>query len=220
MTAFSLTHKLRAAFICVFLFAASSLYAAPQLAPETERFVTFKTDLGTIVLELYPKEAPITVANFLAYVDSGFFDGTIFHRVLPNFVVQGGGYTINFVQKETLDPIKNESDNGLKNGYLTLSMARTNSLNSATSQFFINLKPNTNLDPKEGTNSGYAVFAKVISGSDVVHAIEAEPQGIFKSRGYPNAPNAAVRILKASRGSTMTRDAAKRVSKFKGMLAQ
>lgn len=214
------THKLRLLLASILLLSTTALNAADQLADQKERFVTLKTDLGTIVLELYTKEAPITVANFLAYVDSGFFDGTIFHRVLPNFVVQGGGYTINFVQKETFSPIKNESDNGIKNGYLTLSMARTNHLDSATSQFFINLKPNTNLDPKEGTNSGYAVFAKVISGSDVVHAIESEPQGIFKSRGFPNAPSAAVRILKASRGSTMTKDAEKRVSKFKGMIAQ
>ncbi len=192
------------------LFTLVSITSQAEVSSEQDRFVTFKTDLGSIVLELYPKEAPITVANFLAYVDNGFYDGTIFHRVLSNFVVQGGGFTINFERKPTLPTIKNESDNGLKNSYLTLSMARTNRIDSATSQFFINLKPNTNLDAKEGTNTGYAVFAKVISGSDIVHDIEAEPQGIFTSRGYPNAPNAAVRILKANRGSTMTKNAEKK----------
>ena len=169
----------------------SSLVAAQQ-NPQ----VSLKTDLGTIVIELYPKEAPITVANFLAYVDSKFYDGTIFHRVIPGFVVQGGGMNFEFAGKATRDPIKNESSNGLKNDYKTLSMARTNDPDSATSQFFINLRANPSLDAKEN-KPGYAVFGKVVEGMDVVEKIVAEPRGMF--RAFPDAPNYAVRILSATR---------------------
>nr|WP_304441693.1 peptidylprolyl isomerase [Cellvibrio sp. PSBB006] len=169
----------------------SSLVAAQQ-NPQ----VSLKTDLGTIVIELYPKEAPITVANFLAYVDSKFYDGTIFHRVIPGFVVQGGGMNFEFAGKATRDPIKNESNNGLKNDYKTLSMARTNDPDSATSQFFINLRANPSLDAKEN-KPGYAVFGKVVEGMDVVEKIVAEPRGMF--RAFPDAPNYAVRILSATR---------------------
>lgn len=158
--------------------------------------VALKTDLGTIVVELYPKEAPITVANFLEYVDSKFYDGTIFHRVIPGFVVQGGGMTFEFAGKPTRDPIKNESSNGLKNEYKTLSMARTNDPDSATSQFFINLRANPSLDAKEG-KPGYAVFGIVVEGMDVVEKIVAEPRGMYRS--FPDAPNYAVRILSATR---------------------
>ena len=169
----------------------SSLVAAQQ-NPQ----VSLKTDLGTIVIELYPKEAPITVANFLEYVDSKFYDGTIFHRVIPGFVVQGGGMNFEFAGKATRDPIKNESSNGLKNDYKTLSMARTNDPDSATSQFFINLRANPSLDAKEN-KPGYAVFGKVVEGMDVVEKIVAEPRGMF--RAFPDAPNYAVRILSATR---------------------
>ena len=169
----------------------SSLVAAQQ-NPQ----VSLKTDLGTIVIELYPKEAPITVANFLEYVDSKFYDGTIFHRVIPGFVVQGGGMNFEFAGKATRDPIKNESNNGLKNDYKTLSMARTNDPDSATSQFFINLRANPSLDAKEN-KPGYAVFGKVVEGMDVVEKIVAEPRGMF--RAFPDAPNYAVRILSATR---------------------
>ena len=169
----------------------SSLVAAQQ-NPQ----VSLKTDLGTIVIELYPKEAPITVANFLEYVDSKFYDGTIFHRVIPGFVVQGGGMNFEFEGKATRDPIKNESGNGLKNDYKTLSMARTNDPDSATSQFFINLRANASLDAKEN-KPGYAVFGKVVEGMDVVEKIVAEPRGMF--RAFPDAPNYAVRILSATR---------------------
>lgn len=163
--------------------------------------VTLKTDLGTIVVELYPKEAPITVANFLEYVDSKFYDGTIFHRVIPGFVVQGGGMNFEFAGKPTRDPIKNESNNGLKNEYKTLSMARTNDPDSATSQFFINLRANPSLDAKEG-KPGYAVFGIVVEGMDVVEKIVAEPRGMF--RAFPDAPNYAVRILSATRVDAST----------------
>lgn len=168
-----------------------------EVSAQNERYVTFNTDLGTLIIELYPEQAPITVANFLHYVDSGFYEGTIFHRVIPSFVVQGGGFTYDFQRKETAEPIKNESDNGLENKYLTLSMARLNHPDSATSQFFINLKHNESLDGGDN-KPGYAVFGKVVEGESVVEKIVAEPRGVFKA--FPEAPNAAVRILEAQRG--------------------
>ncbi len=184
-------------------------------AEDSDTLVTFNTDLGPMLIELYPEQAPITVANFLQYVDSDFYDGTIFHRVIPGFVVQGGGFTFDFNRKETSDPIKNESDNGLKNTYLTLSMARTNAVDSATSQFFINLKHNEPLDGSP-EKPGYAVFGKVIQGEAVVEKIVAEPRGIFRS--YPDAPNAAVRILESKRGNHMKEF--QPTSKFKEMIAE
>jgi len=132
--------------------------------------IEFKTSLGDFTVELFPDEAPISSDNFQAYVDAGYFDGTIFHRVIPGFVLQGGGFTTDMQQKKTNDPIKNEATNGLKNKRGTLSMARTNDINSATSQFFVNLVDNDFLDNKPG-NYGYAVFGKVVSGMDVIDAI-------------------------------------------------
>lgn len=158
--------------------------------------VELRTDLGVIVLELFPKEAPITVDNFLTYVDKGFYDGTIFHRVIPGFVIQGGGLTYDFQKKTTLGPIKNESDNGLKNTLHTLSMARTSRPDSATSQFFINVNDNKHLDASEG-RPGYAVFAKVVKGEEVLNKIVKEPRGLYPQ--HPEAPNFPVRILKAKR---------------------
>jgi peptidyl-prolyl cis-trans isomerase A (cyclophilin A) len=162
----------------------------------SDQRVALKTDHGTIVIELYTKEAPITVANFLAYVDSKFYDGTIFHRVVPGFVVQGGGMTFDFASKPTRDPIKNESDNGLKNDYKTVAMARTDMLDSATSQFYININNNNALDGSGG-RLGYTVFGKVVEGMDAVEKIAAEPVGMY--RAFPDAPNYAVRILSAFR---------------------
>ncbi len=205
--------KLIKALSASFLLGFVSLSSAADSNNDT--YVTLKTDLGTMLVELYPTQAPITVANFLQYVDSGFYDGTIFHRVIPGFVVQGGGFTFDFNRKETGEPIKNESDNGLKNQYMTLSMARTNAIDSATSQFFINLKHNDSLDGS-AEKPGYAVFGKVIEGENVVEKIVAEPRGIFKS--YPDAPNAAVRILEAKRGKHMEK--ARHTSKLKEMIAE
>ena len=125
--------------------------------------VLFKTSLGEFTIELEPEEAPISVENFLRYVDDGFFDGTIFHRIVPGFVIQGGGLTPEFDNKETRAPIKNEAANGLRNLRGTLSMARTNAVDSATSQFFVNLKDNAFLDHKSGS-FGYAVFGRVTQG--------------------------------------------------------
>ena len=122
-----------------------------------KRMVVFSTTLGEVTLELFPEKAPITVENFLAYVDAGFYDGTIFHRVVPGFVIQGGGFTENIEQKSTRPPIKNEADNGLKNERGTLSMARTKDVNSATSQFFINLKDNAFLPSACSSSRRYRV---------------------------------------------------------------
>lgn len=132
--------------------------------------VRFETTCGVIEIEMIPDEAPVTVENFLQYVEDGFFDNTIFHRVMPGFVIQGGGFTDEMEQKETREKIKNEADNGVKNERGTLSMARTNEVDSATSQFFINLTDNAFLDHGE-RDFGYAVFARVVEGMDVVDAI-------------------------------------------------
>ena len=132
--------------------------------------VKLETSHGDITLEFFPEAAPVTVANFLQYVDEEYFDGTVFHRVIPNFVIQGGGFTMDMEQKETREKIKNEADNGLNNERGTLSMARTSEVDSATSQFFINLRDNTSLDHSEA-NFGYAVFAKVVDGMDIVEEI-------------------------------------------------
>ena len=132
--------------------------------------VSLQTSAGDIRIELYPDKAPATVANFLRYVDSGFFDGTIFHRVIPGFVIQGGGFDPAMTKKPTAAPVKNESTNGLRNAKGTLSMARLSDPDSATSQFFINLKDNRDLDAAPG-RPGYAVFARVTAGMEVVEAI-------------------------------------------------
>ncbi len=151
--------------------------------------VTISTSFGDITIELFEEQAPISVENFLAYVDAGHFDGTIFHRVIPNFMVQGGGMTEDMKSKPTRDPIKNEADNGLKNERGTLAMARTSAVNSATSQFFINLTDNAFLD-HGGRDFGYAVFARVSDGMDVVDkiaAVETTSKG-----GHQDVPAEAV----------------------------
>ncbi|MEA3109710.1 MAG: peptidyl-prolyl cis-trans isomerase [Gammaproteobacteria bacterium] len=157
--------------------------------------ILFETTLGDFKIELFEKEAPISVANFQKYIDGGFFDGTIFHRIVPGFVIQGGGFTEDMAQKKTEAPIKNEADNGLKNSRGTLSMARTNDINSATSQFFVNLKDNDFLDNSRG-NFGYAVFARVTEGMDVVDKIAAVETG--RKRGFDDVPVEAV-IMKTVR---------------------
>src|SRR6202167_2054791 len=130
----------------------------------------FDTPHGAFTIELYPEEAPLSVKNFLQYVDSGFFDGTIFHRIVPGFVIQGGGLTADFSNKETRAPISNEAKNGLKNTRGSLSMARTSDVNSATSQFFVNLTDNAFLD-NSARDFGYAVFGRVTDGMDVIDKI-------------------------------------------------
>ncbi len=157
--------------------------------------IRFETTLGDFTIELFEKDAPLSVANFLRYIDDGFFDGTIFHRIVPSFVIQGGGFTEDMTQKRTQPPVKNEADNGLKNERGTLSMARTNDINSATSQFFVNLKDNDFLDHSRG-NFGYAVFARVAEGMDVIDKIAAVETG--RRRGFDDVPVEAV-IMKSVR---------------------
>jgi cyclophilin family peptidyl-prolyl cis-trans isomerase len=157
--------------------------------------ILFETTLGDFKIEFFEKEAPLSVANFLKYIDDGFFDGTIFHRVVPGFVIQGGGFTEDMAQKKTEPPVKNEADNGLNNERGTLSMARTNDINSATSQFFVNLKDNEFLDHSR-QNFGYAVFAKVTEGMDVIDKIAAVKTG--RKRGHEDVPVDAV-VMKSVR---------------------
>ncbi len=157
--------------------------------------ILFETTLGDFKIEFFAKEAPISVANFQAYIEDGFFDGTIFHRIVPGFVIQGGGFTEDMTQKKTKPAIKNEADNGLKNDRGTLSMARTNDVNSATSQFFVNLKDNEFLDHSRG-NFGYAVFARVTEGMDVVDKIAAVDTG--RRKGMDDVPVEAVIMKKVS----------------------
>ena len=158
--------------------------------------IRFETTLGDFTIELFEKEAPESVANFQRYIEEDFFDGTIFHRIVPGFVIQGGGFTEDMTQKRTRPPVKNEADNGLKNKRGTLSMARTNDINSATSQFFVNLKDNDFLDHSRG-NFGYAVFAKVTQGMDVVDQIAAVETG--RKRGFDDVPVQAVTMKSVRR---------------------
>lgn len=153
----------------LFLFAFAFLFgiAAHAANPQVE----MKTSQGTLVIELYQDKAPKTVENFLQYVKDDFFNGTIFHRVIPDFMIQGGGFTPDMKQKDTRAPIQNEARNGLKNELGTLAMARTGNPHSASSQFFINLKENGFLDYPSQDGWGYAVFGKVVQGLDVVQKI-------------------------------------------------
>ena len=156
--------------------------------------VTLETSQGNIVIELDPEKAPISSQNFVNYASSGHYNGTIFHRVISGFMIQGGGFTADMTQKETRSPIKNESNNGLKNDRGTIAMARTSAPDSATCQFFINLVNNNALNyPASG---GYTVFGKVVEGMSVVDAIAKVPTG---ARGpYKDVPVSAVTITKAT----------------------
>jgi cyclophilin family peptidyl-prolyl cis-trans isomerase len=160
-------------------------------APAANPKVLFKTTKGDITVELYPDKAPITVKNILAYVGDKFYDGLIFHRVIPGFMIQCGGLTAEMSQKSGKPAIKNESGNGLKNTRGSLAMARTQDLDSATSQFFINLVNNSQLD--EGK---YCAFGKVIAGMDVVDAIAKVPTG--SKRGHGDVPLEPITILSAT----------------------
>ncbi len=156
--------------------ATAVVFAFSSIAAAANPTVVIKTNKGTIEAVLYKDKAPISVDNFLKYVKAKHYDGTIFHRVIPNFMIQGGGFTTDMVQKKTRAPIKNEAENGLKNERGTLAMARTSEVNSATSQFFINLKYNKFLD-HGSRDFGYAVFGKVTKGMKVVDAIAKVPTG-------------------------------------------
>jgi peptidyl-prolyl cis-trans isomerase A (cyclophilin A) len=158
--------------------------------------IRFETSHGGFTVELFEEDAPQTVENFLRYVDEGFFDGTIFHRVIPGFVIQGGGLTSDMSQKKTHPPVRNEAANGVRNQRGTLSMARTDEIHSATSQFFVNLSDNDFLDQRPG-QYGYAVFGRVSEGMDVIDRIAAVPTG--RRKGQSDVPTQDVLITSARR---------------------
>lgn len=159
--------------------------------------VKLTTNLGAITIQLNTEKAPATTANFLTYAKEGFYNGTIFHRVIPGFMAQGGGFDTQFQQKPTHAPVKNEADNGLKNKRGTLAMARTNDPQSATAQFFINYKDNSFLDYSSPTSQGwgYAVFGEVVEGMDVVDAMAKQPTG--NRAGHQDVPTTDIVIEKA-----------------------
>lgn len=161
--------------------------------------VVIDTNKGSFVVELFDQQAPVTVANFLAYVDSGFYNGTIFHRVIADFMIQGGGFTKEFSKKETQKPIKNEASEALKNERGTLAMARLSAPDTASSQFFINLVDNDSLNWRQW-NVGYAVFGKVVQGMDVVDSISYVATGTTGM--HRDVPLDAVEIIKAYRVKT------------------
>jgi cyclophilin family peptidyl-prolyl cis-trans isomerase len=173
------------AFFAGILLCAHALAADPQ--------VEFKTNMGTITLELFANKAPKTVENFLQYVRDGHFKGTVFHRVIPGFMIQGGGFSVDFAQKQTRAPIPNEASNGLRNEVGTIAMARTNDPNSATAQFFINVSDNQSLNFAPG-NPGYAVFGKVVKGMEVVQKIEAVATGPGPVPPHQNVPRKPIVI--------------------------
>ena len=166
-------------------------FAGAEEAASKNPQVLIKTSEGDITLRLYADKAPVTVANFLSYVDSGFYKGTIFHRVIPNFMIQGGGFTADMVEKETGDPIVNESKNRMHNTRGTVAMARTNDPDSATSQFYINQRSNLQLDWAPG-KEGYTVFGEVIQGLNVVDFIATAPTG--RVGGMGDVPKQAIII--------------------------
>ena len=163
--------------------------------------IRFETSLGSFTVELFEQDAPVTTQNFLDYVDAGHFDGTVFHRVIPGFVIQGGGLGADMRQRPTRAPIRNEADNGLKNRRGTLSMARTNDPHSATSQFFVNLVDNAFLDPGRG-GAGYAVFGCVTEGMDVIDRIAAVKTG--SKAGHQDVPLTPIEVTSAKRTSPAT----------------
>lgn len=183
---------------CLSVALAVFLAIPAQAAEPPSPAVKLETSMGDIVLRLDAAKAPETVANFIAYVKAGHYNGTIFHRVINNFMIQGGGMTADMKEKPTNKPIKNEAGNGLKNKKYTVAMARTSDPHSATSQFFINVKDNDFLDFKtpSGQGWGYAVFGKVLKGQDVVDKIKVVPTG---NRGpHQDVPREPVIIKKAT----------------------
>ena len=178
--------------------AAPEAAPAPEQAKETD-MVIIKTTLGDIKVKLAADKAPLTVANFLAYVDAGFYNGTIFHRVIDGFMIQGGGFDASMNQKPTRAPIKNEAANGLQNKRGTLAMARTMVVDSATAQFFINVKDNGFLDFRAPNPQGfgYCVFGEVVAGMDVVDKIKGVRTGI--KAGMQDVPLETVEILSVTR---------------------
>lgn len=177
---------IRILLLCLSLLLPTVAVAADNVAMNPR--VVIKTSEGDITVQLFADKAPITVANFLGYVDSGFYRGTIFHRVIPNFMIQGGGFGPDMVERDTGDPIVNESKNRLHNTRGTLAMARTSDPDSATSQFFINQRSNLRLDWTPH-NAGYTVFGEVILGMDIVDFIATAPTGTAGGMGdVPTKP--------------------------------
>ena len=173
---------------------ATTATAADTGAPR----VVLDTSQGAITVELFAEQAPLSVANFLDYVRAGYYDDTVFHRVIPGFMVQGGGMTADLIRKPAREPVMNEADNGLANTRGTLALARTQDPHSATSQFFINVVDNGFLDHQSQTARGwgYAVFGRVSAGMDVVDAIAAMPTGVVE--GMPDVPIEAI-VIKTAR---------------------
>jgi len=178
-------------------FTSTYSFSTENKMSETQTKVKFKTTLGDFIIELDAEKAPITVKNFITYVEEGFFNGTIFHRIIPGFMAQGGGFDTSFAQKETHGMIKNEADNGLKNDRGTLAMARTPAPDSATAQFFINYKDNDFLNYSAPTQNGwgYAVFAKVVEGMDIVDEMAKQATG--NKNGHQDVPTTDIVIEKA-----------------------
>ncbi|MBU3904350.1 MAG: peptidyl-prolyl cis-trans isomerase [Gammaproteobacteria bacterium] len=168
---------------------------AASLTKGKLKMVKFETNHGTFTLQLDAEKAPITTQNFLDYVNSGFYSNVVFHRVIPNFMIQGGGFEPGMKQKKTNDPIKNEAANGLKNDKYTIAMARTGDPHSASSQFFINTKNNSFLDYPGQDGWGYCVFGKVVEGMDVIDAIAKVKTG--SSGFHQDVPKEDVVIIKA-----------------------
>ncbi|MGC3836757.1 Cyclophilin-type peptidyl-prolyl cis-trans isomerase [Moritella viscosa] len=173
-------------FAKLLLILSSTFMFNTAIAAETKALI--KTNLGEITIELYPEQAPVSVANFISYVENDFYSGIIFHRVIPGFMAQTGGFNENLEKQTTKAPIINEANNGLSNERGTLSLARTNNPNSATSQFFINLKDNNflNRSGSSASQAGYAVFGRVIKGMDVVDKMAKQPTG--KKKHYSDVP--------------------------------
>ncbi|MFI3222333.1 MAG: peptidylprolyl isomerase [Methylococcaceae bacterium] len=172
-------------------------FATEKTMTDTQTKVKLTTSAGDIIIQLNSDKAPLSSANFLTYVNEGFYNGTIFHRIIPGFMAQGGGFDTSFKQKPVHDPIKNEGDNGLLNNRGTLAMARTNDPDSATAQFFINYKDNDFLNhrSKNASGWGYAVFAEVIEGMDVVDAMATQATG--NRGGHQDVPKTDIIIEKA-----------------------
>lgn len=185
--------KFKAIILSLILMFSISLYA------EKNPVVLMKTSMGDIEIELFRDKAPLTVANFLMYTDKGFYNGTIFHRVISNFMIQGGGFTAGMNEKATVTPVKNEASNGISNTRGTIAMARTMDVHSATAQFFINVADNTFLDYKAPTPEGYGycVFGKVLKGMDVVDKIKYVKTGNFSY--FQNVPDVDVIIISISK---------------------
>jgi len=189
---------MRTLILSMVLFLTSTLsFATENNMSDTQTKVKLTTTLGEIIIQLNTEKAPVSSANFLTYVNEGFYNGTIFHRIIPGFMAQGGGFDTSFNQKAVHAPIKNEANNGMANSRGTIAMARTNDPNSATAQFFINYKDNSFLNHTSPTASGwgYAVFGEVIEGMDVVDAMAKQATG--NRGGHQDVPKTDIVIEKA-----------------------